>query len=119
MFVEWRQGPLSAHHGMIVDGENEVGVTRDRDEAESVANRLLDADDRKRGGGSTSIATESVDQCSIRCQDGLVFRRGVIPNTRLNPQINIADKALNIPITDGDYCAFLKDIATPHDLAQE
>ena len=51
---------------MVVDGENEVGITRHRDEAESVTNRLLNVDDRKWGSGSADIASESVDQCGIR-----------------------------------------------------
>ena len=109
---------LPAHHVMVVDGENEVGIARYRDEAESVPNRLPNVDDRKRDSGSVGIASESVDQCSIRCQDSLIFRRGVIPNTCLTSNIMIADKT-NIPIGEGDHCAFLEYIARPHDQSTE
>jgi len=51
---------------MVVDGENEVGITRYRDEAESITNRLLNVDDRKRDSGSVGITSESVDQCSLK-----------------------------------------------------
>ena len=51
---------------MAVDGENEVGITRHRDEAKSVANRLPNVDDRKSGSRSAGIASKSVDQCSVR-----------------------------------------------------
>ena len=58
--------PLLAYHGMVVDGKNEVGITGHRDEADSVTDRLLNVDDRKRGSGSPGIASESIDQRSIR-----------------------------------------------------
>jgi len=66
---------------MVVDGENEVGIARCRDEAKSVTSKPPNVDDRKRGSRSAGIASESIDQCSIRCQDYLAFGRGVIPNT--------------------------------------
>ena len=90
---------------MVVDGENIVGVTRDRDEAESVTNKSPNVDDCKSGIGSAGKASESIDKRSIRCQDNLALGRGVIPNTCLaSTHHDIADKR-NIPIREGDYCA--------------
>ena len=80
---EIQKALLWAHHGMVVDGEDVVRIARNRDEAEPVTNKRPNVDDRKRDIGSAGIASESVDQCSIRRQDKLAFGRDVIPNTHL------------------------------------
>ena len=58
-------------HVVAVDREGEVGVARDRDEAEAVALALGDRYDGEVGRIAASKATETVDQDGVRTSPAL------------------------------------------------
>lgn len=76
-----------------IDGENVVGVARDRDKAKAVSTVANNRDDSKGGSGTSSIAALTVDECSIGSGDDTSRRRWNV-----------------IPIGQGDDGRFIVDV---------